>query len=138
MTDREKAIVMAYTGYCMLAGDKLSVFYEYVASIMGRPVYTHEMGTKVVNNLIKEKARPDFIALCKDESCSENRNKYQPTEVLYNLIGAEVLDKIRAEIEDAAFDFQEIDGEHKSFMVVDLNDVLNIIDKHKSLRRRND
>ena len=67
MTDREKAIVMAYTGYCMLAGDKLSVFYEYVESIMGRPVYTHEMGTKVVDDLIKEKARPDFIALCKED-----------------------------------------------------------------------
>ena len=67
MTDREKAIVMAYTGYCMLAGDKLSVFYEYVESIMGRPVYTHEMGTKVVDNLIKEKARPDFIALCAEQ-----------------------------------------------------------------------
>lgn len=71
MTDREKAIVMAYTGVCMLTGDKLSVFYEYVESIMGRPVYTHEMGTKVVDNLIKEKARPDFIALCADESRSE-------------------------------------------------------------------
>jgi len=67
MTDREKAIVMAYTGYCMLTGDKLSVFYEYVESIMGRPVYTHEMGTKVIDNIIKEKAKPDFIALCKED-----------------------------------------------------------------------
>ena len=67
MTDREKAIVMAYTGVCMLTGDKLSVFYEYVEGIMGRPVYTHEMGTKVVDDLIKEKARPDFIALCRED-----------------------------------------------------------------------
>ena len=73
MTDREKAIVMAYTGYCMLAGDKLSVFYEYVESIMGRPVYTHEMGTKVVDNLIKEKARPDFIALCAEKEPKTGR-----------------------------------------------------------------
>ena len=42
-----------------------------------------------------------------------------------------VLDKIRAEIEDIAFDWQEIDGEHESFMVVDLNDVLQIIDKYR-------
>ena len=76
MTDREKAIVMAYTGYCMLAGDKLSVFYEYIESIMGRPVYTHEMGTEVVANLIKGKARPDFIALCADEISSEKPNKW--------------------------------------------------------------
>jgi hypothetical protein len=44
----------------------------------------------------------------------------------------DVLDKIRAEIEDAAFDSQEIDGEHESLMIVDLNDALDIIDKYKS------
>lgn len=43
----------------------------------------------------------------------------------------DVLDKIRAEINDVAFDWQEIDGEHESFKVVDLNDVLDIIDKYK-------
>ena len=43
-----------------------------------------------------------------------------------------ILDKIRAEIQDIAFDWQEIDGEHESFMVVDLNDALNIIDKYKA------
>ena len=44
----------------------------------------------------------------------------------------DVLDKIRAEIEEIAFDWQEIDGEHESFMVVDLNDALQIIDKYKA------
>lgn len=43
-----------------------------------------------------------------------------------------ILDKIRAELQDIAFDWQEIDGEHESFMVVDLNDALNIIDKYKA------
>ena len=43
-----------------------------------------------------------------------------------------IIEQIRAEIKDIAFDWQEIDGEHKSFMVVDLNDVLNIIDKYKA------
>lgn len=46
--------------------------------------------------------------------------------------GLEVLDKIRAEIKGIAFDWQEIDGEHESFMVVNLNDALNIIDKYKT------
>jgi hypothetical protein len=41
-----------------------------------------------------------------------------------------VLDYIRAEIEDAAFDWQEIDGEHNSFRVVELTDALDIIDKY--------
>lgn len=61
MTDREKAIVMAYTGYCMLAGDKLKVFYEYVGELLGRPVYTHEFADPD----IREKAADDFYKLCR-------------------------------------------------------------------------
>ena len=91
MNDREKAIVMAYTGVCMLTGDKLSVFYEYVEGIMGRPVYTHEMGTKVVDDLIKEKARPDFMALCADEGSSEKSSKWIPVSERLPEVGSEVL-----------------------------------------------
>lgn len=41
------------------------------------------------------------------------------------------LDKIRGEIKDAAFDLQGMVGEdEESLMVVDLNDVLNIINKY--------
>jgi hypothetical protein len=36
------------------------------------------MGTKVVDDLIKEKAKPDFIALCADEGSSEKPNKWIP------------------------------------------------------------
>lgn len=62
MTDREKAIVMAYTGYCMLAGDKLKVFYEYVGELLGRPVYTHEFADPD----IWERASDDFYKLCRE------------------------------------------------------------------------
>lgn len=67
MTDREKAIVMAYTGICMLSGDKFNIFHKYVEDIMGRPVYTHEMAIKAVDNEIKEKSKADFIALCAEQ-----------------------------------------------------------------------
>ena len=67
MTDRERAIVMAYTGVCMLSGDKFSIFHEYVESIMGRPVYTHEMAITAIADEIKEKAKADFIALCAEQ-----------------------------------------------------------------------
>lgn len=63
MTDREKAIVEAFTGVCMLVGDKRGVFYSYLSELFGRPVYTHELSTKA--DEIKEKARNDFINLCK-------------------------------------------------------------------------
>lgn len=66
MTDREKAIVMAYTGVTMLKDDKLQIFYKYVEEIMGRPIFTHEMVQ--LADEIKEKSKADFIALCADEN----------------------------------------------------------------------
>ena len=62
MTQRECAIVMAYTGVCMLKGDALQVFYDYVAEIMGRPLYTHEIGEQA--DTIKDAAKDDFMKLC--------------------------------------------------------------------------
>lgn len=76
MTDREKAIVMAYTGICMLTGDKFQIFHKYVEDIMGRPIWTHEMGIKSIEDEIKAKSKADFIALCADESSSENPSKW--------------------------------------------------------------
>lgn len=64
MTDREKAIIMAYTGACMLRGDKFQIFHKYVEEIMERPIMTHEMG--FLADTIKEKAKADFIALCEE------------------------------------------------------------------------
>lgn len=65
MTDREKAIVTAYTGIVMLTGEKLDIFYKYVADLMGRPVYMHEL--PALAEEIKKRSRNDFIELCKGE-----------------------------------------------------------------------
>ena len=108
MTDKEKAIVMAYTGVCMLSGDKFKIFHEYVESIMGRPVYTHEMAIKAVEDEIKEKAKTDFIALCAEQ---------EP-----------ILDKIRAEIKQLPY--QRIFGNVSSYSLLDT--VVEIIDKYKA------
>ena len=62
MTDREKAIVMAYTDVCMLQGEKLSFFYDYVEEIMGSRMDTLQMA--MLAKEIKRKAEPDFIKLC--------------------------------------------------------------------------
>lgn len=64
MTDKEKAIVMAYTGIAMLAGDKFDIFHKYVEEIMRRPVFSHEFATCAEE--IKERAKPDFLKLCKE------------------------------------------------------------------------
>lgn len=64
MTDREKAIVMAYTGITMLNGDKFDIFHQYVEEKLGRPVFTHEMGLDLVAEEIKKAAKEDFLELC--------------------------------------------------------------------------
>lgn len=64
MTDRERAIVMAYTGVCMLKGDKLSIFYNYLEEILGYSVWTHELASQTLWEEIKEKSKPDFLTLC--------------------------------------------------------------------------
>lgn len=61
MTKREAAIVSAYTG--ILCGD-FAAFHAYVEEILGRSVWTHEMGDQAVFAEIKAAAKPDFIALC--------------------------------------------------------------------------
>ena len=76
MTDRERAIVMAHTGICMLTGDKFQIFHKYVEEIMGRPIMTHEMGIKSIADEIMAKSKNDFIALCAEERSSENPNKW--------------------------------------------------------------
>ena len=64
MTDRERAIIMAYTGVCMLKGDKLSIFYNYLEEILGYSVWTHELASQTLWEEIKEKSKPDFLTLC--------------------------------------------------------------------------
>lgn len=64
ITDRERAIIMAYTGATMLVGDKLSIFYAYVEEKLGRPVFTHELGYIETQEELKDASRDDFLALC--------------------------------------------------------------------------
>lgn len=67
MKNKEKAVVMAYTGVCMLTGDKFQHFHRYVEEIMKRPVFIHELADKAICDEIKKKARPDFLKLCQEE-----------------------------------------------------------------------
>jgi len=70
MTKRECAIVMAYTGVCMLTGNNIGIFYKYVEEKIGRPVYTHELFA--LEQEIKSASEDDFIALCKNATESED------------------------------------------------------------------
>lgn len=120
MTDREKAIIMAHTGVCMLAGDKFQIFHKYVEDIMGRPIWTGDIGW--LEKEIKEKSKADFMALCADESSSD------------------VLDKIRVEIEQLPTNTRtnwngccpDIDYPEIEYVDVTKAALLGIIDKYKA------
>jgi hypothetical protein len=78
MTNREKAIVMAYTGFVMLCGNQLSIFYEYVVELFGRPVYTHELPE--LADEIQRRSKPDFIKLCASDNGWTRVEDGRPTE----------------------------------------------------------
>lgn len=65
MTDREKAIVMAYTGYTMLTGDSLELFYDYVEEKLGHRILTHELAYPEVEEALHRASYEDFVELCK-------------------------------------------------------------------------
>lgn len=60
MTKREAAIVTMYTGF--LCGN-FSDAHEYAEEIMCRPIFTHELANKDLCAEIKEKCKPDFVAI---------------------------------------------------------------------------
>ncbi len=56
------AVIGAYTG--ILSGP-MDEMHDYIEVIMGRPVYTHEMGDKEIMQEVKEKAKTDFLKVVK-------------------------------------------------------------------------
>ena len=74
MTNKEKAIIMAYTGICMLDGEDFDIYHEYIQEIMGRPIYTHELADKRVMDEIAEKSKMDFLAICRRRETDEENN----------------------------------------------------------------
>lgn len=68
MTLKERVIVETYTGVCMTSPDERSEVYKYIAQLMGRAVYTHELAEDEIQSELKEKSKPDFLSLCKEEN----------------------------------------------------------------------
>ena len=65
MTLKERVIVEAYTGYCMTTGEEREELYKYIANVMGRPIFTHELADEEILSELHDKVKPDFIGLCK-------------------------------------------------------------------------
>lgn len=65
MTARESAIITAFTG--ILCGP-FHAFHKYAEEVMGHSIFSHEFGSRDLWEKLKEKARPDFVALCQNVS----------------------------------------------------------------------
>lgn len=65
MTLKERVIVETYTGYCMTSGEERDEVYKYMENLLGRPVFTHMLADDNIVKELKEKAKYDFIGLCK-------------------------------------------------------------------------
>ena len=64
MTLKERVIIETYTGYCMTDSEERNEVYKYMEKLLGRPVFTHELGSKEIQEQLREKALPDFKTLC--------------------------------------------------------------------------
>ena len=58
MTKHEAAIIMAYTGVCLLVGEDMKYFQRYVCGLLGRPIWSHEYPAYA--DKIKELSTDDF------------------------------------------------------------------------------
>ena len=65
MTLRERVIVEVYTGYCMTSANERDEVYKYMNQIMNRPVYTHELADKKIQEELRKRSKEDFIYLCR-------------------------------------------------------------------------
>ena len=75
MTEQEKIIVSAYTGYLLCDFEKV---HEYIEKKLNRPIWTHEYADETVYKEIREKCRDDFVALAED--AFENTGKWEFNE----------------------------------------------------------
>lgn len=74
MTNREKVVMMAYTGICTLTGDKLDLYYRYLEELFGRPVFSHEIPSLMEE--IQKRSKPEFIEICQEEEEEETHEPY--------------------------------------------------------------
>lgn len=61
LTREQAAIIGVYTG---ITCGPFSDVHQKIESLLGRPVFTHEMGSKELWLQVREKVQPEFLAIC--------------------------------------------------------------------------
>lgn len=65
LTEEQAAIIGAFTGY--LAGP-FDEMHRYIEKVMGRPVFTHEMGDERIAQEIRDASKDDFLKIVRERS----------------------------------------------------------------------
>jgi hypothetical protein len=61
LTREQAAIIGCYTG---ISAGPFEDIHKLAEELLGRPVWTHELANKEVWEQLKEKVKPQFIAIC--------------------------------------------------------------------------
>ena len=61
LTKEQAAIIGLYTG---VTCGPFSDIHEYAEKLTGGPIFTHQFANKLFVEQLKEKAKPDFLAIC--------------------------------------------------------------------------
>ncbi len=107
MTQYEKLVVSAYTGILMT---EMPDFQNFVEKTLGRPVQTFEFADELIWETLKEKLKPDFMELCKEDTPQIQQEADEPEKVssVDNLISqATAISKQSAELADDLSKFKD-------------------------------
>lgn len=61
ITDHDRLVISAYTGYLMCNFSKL---HEFIEKTLGRPVFVHELANPSVTKEIQKKLKTEWLAIC--------------------------------------------------------------------------
>lgn len=92
VTHKEKVIASAYTGtlFC-----DFSDMHQYIEEKLGRPVFTHEMASKEIQDEIHEACKEDFLAMLNAEPTHTTRsNALDALDCVDTISRAEALEAI--------------------------------------------
>jgi hypothetical protein len=64
ITKEQAAIIGCFTGTAM---GPFSDVHKKAEELFGRPIFTHEFGQPDIWGELKEKVRPEFLAICYEE-----------------------------------------------------------------------
>lgn len=68
ITKEQAIIISGYTGYLAC---EFALLHEDVEKRMGRPVFTHEFGSELFTEQLRDLYRVDYLAICYSEEEAE-------------------------------------------------------------------